>query len=216
MKLNPTNSRRGITKIEVLVVIALIAVLAAMLLPALAKAKRRSSHIDCVNCLKQIGLAFYTWAVDNGHKFPMQLSVTNGGTMELIASGNAFVHFQIMSNELITTKILLCWNDKERTNAISFTNLSNQNVSYFVGVDATQNNPTNILAGDRMLTLNDMPVNPGLVSFTPGSVAGWTKKIHNKQGYVVLSGGSVQLWNSAQLDAAMKHTGLATNRLAIP
>jgi hypothetical protein len=146
----------------------------------------------------------------------MQLSVTNGGTMELIASGNAFVHFQALSNELITTRILLCWNDKERTNAISWEYLSDQNVSYFVGVDAKSNNPTNILAGDRMLTLNDMPVNPGLVSFTPGSVAGWTKKIHNKQGYVVLSGGSVQQWNSARLDEAMKHTGMATNRLAIP
>src|ERR1035437_9232661 len=108
MKLNPATSRRGMTKIEVLVVIALIAVLAAMLLPALAKAKRRSSHIGCVGSLKQIALAFYTWAVDNGDKFPMQLSVTNGGTMELIASGNAFVHFQIMSNELTTTKSFVC------------------------------------------------------------------------------------------------------------
>jgi len=204
------------TKIEVLVVIALIAVLAAMLLPALAKAKRRSSHIGCVGSLKQIALAFKTWAVDNGDKFPMQISMTNGGTMELIPRGDAFVHFQIMSNELITTKILLCWNDKERTNAISWENLNNQNVSYFVGVDATHDSSTNILAGDRNLTLNNVPVNLGLVSFTPGSVAGWTKKIHNNQGNLLLSDGSVQQWNSTRLDEAMKHTGMATNRLAIP
>lgn len=216
MKLNPAISRRGMTKIEVLVVIALIAVLAAMLLPALAKAKRRSSHIGCVGSLKQIALAFKTWAVDNGDKFPMQLSVTNGGTMELIASGNTFVHFQIMSNELTTTKILLCWNDKERTNAISWENLNNQNVSYFVGVDATHDSSTNILAGDRNLSLNDAPVNPGLVSFTPGSVAGWTKKIHNNQGNLLLSDGSVQQYGIPRLREAMKHTGMETNRLAIP
>jgi len=216
MKLNPAISRRGMTKIEVLVVIALIAMLAAMLLPALAMARRKVSRISCASNLKQIGLSFKVWALDHDGKYPMQTSITNGGTMELIASGNAFVHFQIMSNELTTTKILLCWNDKERTNAISWENLNNQNVSYFVGVNATQNNPNNILAGDRMLTLNGMPVNPGLVSFTPSSVAGWTKKIHNKQGNIVLSDGSVQQWNSARLDAAMKHTGMGTNRLAIP
>ena len=216
MKLNPTNSRRGITKIEVLVVIVVLAILVAMILPALLASKRKSSRVGCSSNLKQIGLSFKTWSLDNNDKYPMQVSVTNDGTMELIANGNAFVHFQVMSNELTTTKILLCWNDKERTNAISWENLNNQNVSYFVGVNATQNNPNNILAGDRMLTLNGMPVNPGLVSFTPGSVAGWTKKIHNKQGYVLFSEGSVQQWNSARLDEAMKHTGMGTNRLAIP
>jgi len=216
MKLNPTNSRRGITKIEVLVVIVVLAILVAMVLPALLASKRRSSHIGCVDNLKQIALAFKTWAVDNGDKFPMQISMTNGGTMEFIASGNAFVHFQIMSNELTTTKILLCWNDKERANAISWENLNNQNVSYFVGVDATPTNSAAFLAGDRNLSLNDAPVNPGLVSFTPGSVAGWTKKIHNNQGNLLLSDGSVQQYGIPRLREAMKHTGMATNRLAIP
>jgi prepilin-type processing-associated H-X9-DG protein len=217
MKLNPANSRRGITKIEVLVVIGVLVILGAILLPPLIETlPNHPMRINCPNNLKQIGLAFQTWAVDNDGKYPMQVSVTNGGTMELIASGNAFVHFQIMSNELTTTKILLCWNDKERTNAISWENLNNQNVSYFVGVDATHDSSTNILAGDRNLTLNNVPVNLGLVSFTPGSVAGWTKKIHNNQGNLLLSDGSVQQYGIPRLREAMKHTGLATNRLAIP
>jgi len=216
MKLNPANSRRGFTKIELLVVIVVLAILVAMILPALLASRRHASHISCAGVLKQIGLSFKVWALDHDGKYPMQTSITNGGTMELIASGNAFVHFQIMSNELTTTKILVCPNDGARIRADSWENLNNQNVSYFVGVDATHNNPTTILAGDRNLTLNDTPVNPGLVSFTPGSVAGWTKQIHNKQGNIVLSDGSVQQWNSARLDEAMKHTGMATNRLAIP
>ena len=216
MKLNPANSRRGFTKIELLVVIVVLAIIVAMILPALLASRRHASHISCAGVLKQIGLSFKVWALDHDGKYPMQTSITNGGTMELIASGNAFVHFQIMSNELTTTKILVCPNDGARIRADSWENLNNQNVSYFVGVDATHNNPTTILAGDRNLTLNDTPVNPGLVSFTPGSVAGWTKQIHNKQGNIVLSDGSVQQWNSARLDEAMKHTGMATNRLAIP
>jgi prepilin-type processing-associated H-X9-DG protein len=53
-----------------LVVIAIIAILAAMLLPALAKAKDKAIRIQCLNNQKQLTLAMLGYAYENKDKFP--------------------------------------------------------------------------------------------------------------------------------------------------
>src|ERR1035437_4958563 len=125
------KQKAAFTLIELLVVIAIIAILAAMLLPALAAAKRKAQRINCVNNLKEVGLAFRVWEGDNGDQYPMAVGTAQGGAREFVAqNGNAGANggfvatFLVMSNELSTPRILIGPSDASHTTAA--TNFSPQ------------------------------------------------------------------------------------------
>jgi prepilin-type N-terminal cleavage/methylation domain-containing protein/prepilin-type processing-associated H-X9-DG protein len=61
---------RAFTLLELLVVIAILALLAALLMPALAAAKKRAAQATCINNLKQLGLGMQIYLQDNNDTFP--------------------------------------------------------------------------------------------------------------------------------------------------
>jgi prepilin-type N-terminal cleavage/methylation domain-containing protein/prepilin-type processing-associated H-X9-DG protein len=64
------NKQQGFTLIELLVVIAIIGILAGLLLPALATAKRKAQAITCVSNLKQIYHATFLYTDENSDSLP--------------------------------------------------------------------------------------------------------------------------------------------------
>ena len=223
MKLGCSNqNNRALTLVEVLVVIMVLAVLAAMLLPTLAAAKKKAQRISCVNNLKQIGVAFRVWEGDNGNKYPMDVSVTNGSTMELFNKGNqfqslGFQNFLSMSNELNTPKIFHCPADTTGFAATNFsTGFNHQNISYFIGLDTNQDNPQNILSGDDNFEISGAPVKSGLLEISSNTPIAWSAARHKFSGNILLADASVQSLSNYGLTNCLHQTGLATNRFAIP
>jgi prepilin-type processing-associated H-X9-DG protein len=211
-----SKSAKAFTVTELMVTIACVALLAAIFLPTLARSRVRSSRISCSNNMKQIGLSFRTWAIDNNDLYPMHVSVTNAGTMELAASGVVFPHFQTMSNELSTPIILLCPNDKERSYATSFTsNLTDKALSYFVNINAVEEDAASLLTGDRNI-VNRAAAGSRLVNLTKGATIAWTRKIHSEKGNLCFADGRVEGVANGSVGARIQIPDGVTNRLAVP
>src|SRR6266478_1671008 len=115
MKADRKHTAEAFTVVELLIVVACLSILAAIILPGMARQNCAvAQKINCINNLRQIGLACRTWALDHNDKFPVQVSITNGGAMEIVATGTAFTAFEVMSNELSTPKILFCPQEDDR------------------------------------------------------------------------------------------------------
>lgn len=160
--------------------------------------------------LKQLGLAYRIWEGDNNDKYPMELSVTNGGTLELWGSPDTWKTYQVMSNEICMPKIVLCPNDQTRTAATNFGNSLKNKISYFIGRDASETQPQSWLGGDANLVINGFPVKSRTVEFGSNSMVSWDLSRHMETrkswGNVCLGDGSVESMNQSNV----------TNRLAIP
>jgi hypothetical protein len=205
----------GSAFVDVVVVIATIALAASVILPRLARPRARGHPITCVNNLKQIGLSMRMWSNEHEDKFPWRVPEKDGGTLEHATSEDVFRHFLAITNELNSPKVLVCPHDKKRTRVGTFAGFSNNNVSYFVGLDADETKPNTILSGDRSISTNGI-LSKGLLVLSNAAGVTWAKGIHTNSGHIGFGDGSAQQISTADLKKVLTEKAELPARLSLP
>jgi prepilin-type processing-associated H-X9-DG protein len=206
-------ARRGLTILEVLVVLATLLLIAGLVLPFFAKARARSPRINCVSSLKQVGLDMRMFSNDHNDKFPWAVPTAGGGSLEYATTTEVFRHFTALSNELITPKLLACSSDLERQRASAWDSFSNTNLSYFAGLDADQERPQTILSGDRNLSVTTRNI-AGVMLIKTNDLLRLLPGFHRGAINLAFADGSVQQVIESEFQNLITNTLPA--RLAIP
>jgi hypothetical protein len=196
-------------------VVVIIGVLGILLLLLLVQPfpTEKALRSNCYNNLRQIGVSFRLFAVDNREVFPPGVSTNQGGSREYGAA--AYAHWVPARNELGTPSVLICPTD-DRLAATNFFRVRDTNVSYFVNLDAATSRPDMILSGERNLTLNGAKTMPGLVSLTDGQTLSWDRRLHRTRGHLLYVNGSVAWVTNLLINSPDSGVVHLTNRLAVP
>lgn len=223
------KTTHAFTLIELILVICIIAILAAIMLPAIIPQHTGMQRIMCVNNQKQIGTAYRIWAGDNGDKLPSQTAntATNAGWAEFAKLTNAgpycWSNYCMMQDDLGQSPRVLVCPDDERKPANNFRDFGNTNISYFIGPGATEDYPQSILGGDRNLAPGSTPKNDFGYSRADGSgndvilqtnsTICWSLKMHSRGnaigiGNILMADGSVQQCSSARLRSDYQATAV--------
>ncbi len=111
-RIRPERNLMNFTLIELLIVIAIIAILAGMLFPALQNARERARAITCTSNLKQLALSMLQYVMDNKDAFPLRMAADEIGEVSWSLT--------MIKNKYATGKMFLCPNGKAYSTATNW------------------------------------------------------------------------------------------------
>jgi len=209
---------KGFSLLELLIVVALIAILAAMLLPALSKAP--SYMTRCMLKQRFILNAEFHWQADHDGQILWQVSATGLSASGNIVTNVASMHFRSLSNYIWSPADFVCSADPGRKVSTTKDGLADVNLSYFVNLSAVTNRTDSVVTGDRHLQINERPTGSRVVSLATNELIEWTKELHGKSrgggGVLGFADGHVERVKSESLNKVFQRQNFATNLLAIP
>ena len=103
------RQRRGFTLVELLVVIAIIAILSALILPAVQSARRAARRAECLNNIRQIGMAMQNFAASRTGPLPRlsspQQFTNSAGLGDSFVAGWPISILPVMDNKALLDNI---------------------------------------------------------------------------------------------------------------
>ncbi len=173
------RSLRALTRVELVVVVAVLCVLGMMILSNVTLSGPKARRIQCANNLKQVGVGMRLFATDSMSGFPMRYLAAVGGSRDILYAGTpnaanpllAFHPFYAARGELGAPKVVACPADRAR----GFPRMSNWVGVAFPGGKVPASGGTN--ANDFAQTTADWKQGRGnkAVSYTIGLDAEETK-----------------------------------------
>jgi type II secretory pathway pseudopilin PulG len=211
---------QAFTRLELLAVLIMLALLAALAVPLLAASRTDANRAVCYNNLRRLGSAIASWSDDRSGRPPWHTPINEGGTLPAAAGkiGTAWVEFLSLSNELAQPRILACPGDigvkaaehwGTSSNGFANTGFRLNALSYVIGLHAWTEYPETLLSGDRNFTaIGQSACVHGLFgnawTWSDGAFySTWTNGSHYNSGHLLWMDGRVGFTTPQQLYSAV-------------